>query len=67
MTRANPLHPDQMSQHERRNELYNLLGRAVLRVKTSMRDDPSQNSEESSLHFSPKQSGTVTPTQRRST
>lgn len=61
----NPLHPDRMTAHERRTELYRLLARAVIRLKNPDRDQLSQNSGESSLHFPHKQSGTAAPTQRR--
>ena len=65
-TGPNPLHPDRMLAHERRTELYGLLATAVVRFAGRDRDHPSQKTGDSSLHFPPKQSGTATPTQRRS-
>ena len=62
----NPLHPDRMTAHERRTELYGLLAKAVVRLKERDRDHLSQNTGDCSLHFPRKQSGTATPTQRRS-
>jgi hypothetical protein len=62
----NPLHPDRMTAHERRTELYGLLATAVVRLKSRDRDHLSQKTGDSSLHFPRKQSGTATPTQRRS-
>ena len=61
----NPLHPDRMTAHERRTELYGLLAKAVGRLKERDRDHLSQNTGDCSLHFPRKQSGTATPTQRR--
>ena len=61
----NPLHPDRMTAHERRTELYGLLAKAVVRLKERNRDHLSQNTGDCSLHFPRKQSGTATPTQRR--
>ena len=66
MRRPNPLHPDHMTAHERRTELYNLLATAVVRLAGRDRDDLSQTTGDSSLHFPRKQSGTAAPTQRRS-
>ncbi|SFK95888.1 hypothetical protein SAMN05444421_111117 [Celeribacter marinus] len=62
----NPLHPDKMTAHERRTELYGLLAKAVERLKDRGRHELSQNTQECSLHFPRKQSGTAPPTQRRS-
>jgi hypothetical protein len=62
----NPLHPDRMTAHERRTELYVLLAVAVVRLTRRDRDHLSQNTGDSSLHFPRKQSGSATPTQRRS-
>jgi hypothetical protein len=62
---SNPLHPDRMTAHERRTELYGLLAKAVVRLKERDRDHLSQNTGDCSLHFPRKQSGTATPTQRR--
>ena len=62
----NPLPPDHMTAHERRTELYGLLATAVERLLVPYRDPLSQNNGDSSLHFPRKQSGTATPTQRRS-
>ena len=61
----NPLHPDRMTAHERRTELYGLLAKAVVRLKERDRDHLSQNTGDCSLHFPRKQSGIATPTQRR--
>ena len=66
MNRPNPLHPDRMTAHERRSELYGLLATAVVRLTSRDRVDLSQNTGDRSLHFPRKQSGTATPTQRRS-
>jgi len=66
MNRPNPLHPDRMTAHERRTELYGLLATAVVRLMGRDCDDLSKNTGDSSLHFLPEQSGTATPTQRRS-
>jgi hypothetical protein len=55
-----------MTAHERRIELYGLLAIAVVRLADCDRDDLSKNAGDSSLHFPRKQSGTATPTQRRS-
>ena len=66
MNRPNPLHPDRMTAHERRTELYGLLATAVVRLMGRDRDDLSKDTGDSSLHFLRKQSGTATPTQRRS-
>ena len=65
-TGPNPLNPDRMTAHERRAELYSLLATAVVRLMDRNRDHLSQNIGDSSLHFPRKQSGTATPTQRRS-
>lgn len=62
----NPLPPDRMTAHERRTELYGLLAKAVVRFMDNDRDHLCQNTGDSSLHFPRKQSGTATPTQRRS-
>ena len=62
----NPLHPDRMTAHERRTELYGLLAKAVMRLVDLDRDDLSQKTRDCSLHSPRKQSGTATPTQRRS-
>ncbi len=62
----NPLHPDCMTAHERRTELYGLLAMAVVRLKKRDRGHLSQDTRDSSLHFPRKQSGTATPTHRRS-
>ena len=66
MKRPNPLHPERMTAHERRTELYGLLAMAVMRLTGHDRDHLSQNTGDSSLHFPRTQSGTATPTQRRS-
>jgi hypothetical protein len=66
MNRPNALHPDRMTAHERRTELYGLLARALVRLLDRDRDHPSQNTGDSSLHFRREQSGTAAPTQRRS-
>ena len=66
MNRPNPLHPDRMSARERRTELYRLLATAVVRLFDRDRDPLPKNSGDSSLHFPRKESGTATPTQRRS-
>jgi len=66
MKRPNALHPDRMTAHERRTELYGLLAKAVVRLVGHERDHPSQNTKDCSLHFARKQSGTAAPTQRRS-
>lgn len=66
VSRPNPLHPDRMTAHERRTELYGLLAKAVVRLVDLDRDHLSQNTGDSSLHFRCEQSGTATPTQRRS-
>ena len=65
MQRPNPLHPDRMTAHERRTELYGLLATAVVRLKERDRDHLSQNTGDRSLHLPRKQSGTATPTHRR--
>jgi hypothetical protein len=65
MKRPNPLHPDRMTAHERRNELYDLLATAVVRLTGRDRDHQSQNTGDSSLHFAGKQSGTAVPMHRR--
>jgi hypothetical protein len=65
MNRPNPLHPDRMTAHERRTELYGLLATAVMRLAGRDCDHLSENTGGSSLHFASEQSGTVTPTQRR--
>ena len=62
----NPLRPDRMTAHERRTELYGLLAKAVVRLMDSDCDHLSDNTGDGSLHFPRKQSGTATPTQRRS-
>lgn len=66
MNRPNPLHPDCMTEHERRTELYGLLATAVVRLKKRDRDHLYQNTGDSSLHFPREQSGTAGPTHRRS-
>ena len=66
MNRPNPLHPDRMTAHERRTELYGLLAKAMVRLVGCDRDHLSQNSGDCSLHFRPERSGTAAPTQRRS-
>ena len=40
--RPNPLHPDRMTAHERRTELYGLIATAVVRLIDRDRDDLSQ-------------------------
>jgi hypothetical protein len=64
--RPNPLHPDRMTAHERRTELYGLLAIAVVRLIDRDRDNLSEKSGDSSLHLCPEQSGTAGPTRRRS-
>ena len=64
--RPNPLHPDRMTAHERRTELYGLIATAVVRLIDRDRDDLSQKAGDCSLHFRPEQSGTAGPTRRRS-
>lgn len=66
MNRPNPLNPDRMTAHERLTELYGLLAIAVARLNNREGDQLSQNRRDSSLHFPFEQSGTATPTQRRS-
>jgi len=66
MKQPNPIHPDRMSAHERRTELYGLLATAVVRLVQRDRDDTFADDGDSSLHFRPEQSGTAGPTQRRS-
>ena len=66
MNCPNPLHPDRMTAHERRTELYGLLARAVVRLLERDRSHLSRADGDSSLHFRPEQSGTAGPTQRRS-
>ena len=66
LKRPNPLPADMMSAHERRTELYGLLATAVARLVSRDRDYLSRNSGDRSLHLPPKQSGTATPTHRRS-
>jgi hypothetical protein len=55
-----------MTAHERRAELYGLLATAVVRLAGRNCDHLSDNTGDGSLHFPRKQSGTATPTQRRS-
>jgi hypothetical protein len=64
MNRPNPLHPDRMTAHERRTELYGLLATAVVRMIDNDRDHLSQKTGDCSLHFRPEQSGTAAPTRR---
>ena len=66
MKRPNPLHPDRMTAHERRTELYGLLATAVVRLIDRNRDNLSEKSGDCSLHFRLEQSGTAGPTRRRS-
>lgn len=66
MKRPNPLHPDRMTAHERRTELYGLIATAVVRLIDRDRGHLSQKSGDSSLHLCPEQSGTAGPTRRRS-
>jgi hypothetical protein len=40
--RPNPLHPDRMTAHERRTELYGLLATAVVRLLACERDQLPQ-------------------------
>ena len=65
-TGPNPLHPDRMTAHERRTELYGLLATAIVRLLQRDRDNTFADGGDSSLHFRPEQSGTAGPTQRRS-
>ena len=62
----NPLCPERMSPQARRQEISRLLATAVVRLAGRDCDDLSKNAGDSSLHFPRKQSGTATPTQRRS-
>ena len=66
MIRPNPLPPDRMTAHERRTELNGLLATAVVRLVQRDHHDTFAESRDSSLHFRCEQSGTATPTQRRS-
>ena len=65
MNRPNPLHPDRMTVHERRSELYGLLAlglRRLFQPDLSQQADPYR---ESSLHNSDDLSGTAAPMHRR--
>ena len=64
--RPNPLHPDRMTAHERRTELYGLIATAVVRLIDRDRDNLSEKSGDFSLHLCPEQSGSAGPTRRRS-
>ena len=66
MKRPNPLHPDLMSPNERSSELYALLAAGLVRLLNHQRDQTFKDGGDSSLHFLRKQSGTATPTHRRS-
>jgi hypothetical protein len=59
---SNALHPDRMTAHERRTELYSLLAIAVVRFMDPDRHHLLNNTGDSSLHFPRKQSGTAAPT-----
>lgn len=61
----NPLHPDRMTAHERRTEIYGLLATALVRLLERDRDLLSQNTGDCSLHFSREQSGIAAPIHRR--
>ena len=66
MKRPNPLHPDKMSPAERRSELARILAGAIVRLHSAKIAQIPAETGDSSLHFPRKQSGTATPTQRRS-
>jgi hypothetical protein len=65
MKRPNPLHPDRMTAHERRTELYGLLATAVVRFVGRDRDLISENTRDCSLHLPAGTSRTAGPTYRR--
>lgn len=62
----NMLSPDRMSPTERRAELGRILATGLIRLLNAKRAELSARGGDSSLHFAGKQSGTATPTQRRS-
>jgi hypothetical protein len=53
----NPLHPDRMTAAERLDEVAAILAVGLVRLVTSKSSELSADPGESSLHFSPDQSG----------
>lgn len=61
----NPLHPDHLTAAERLSELASLLARGVVRLHRRQSSRVSAHPRESSLHFSPDQSGHAAVAKRR--
>ena len=59
----NPLHPDRMSPAERRAELCRILAAGLIRMMAAKSSSLSADRGESSVDFSPHQSGHATRTQ----
>jgi len=65
MKRPNALHPDQMTPAGRRAELCGLLALGLVRLRMRERDEVSDETGESCLHYPPGQCLHATPTRRR--
>ncbi len=65
MKRPNALHPSLMTPDERRSELCAILGLGIVRLHLRNRGQLSPESGDFPLHFTPEQSGSAAPTQRR--
>ena len=60
----NPLSPSHMTTPERHAELCRLLAQGIVRLRARQSSHLLQPEGESSLHFTPDQSGHATPTDR---
>jgi hypothetical protein len=65
MRRPNALHPRHLNPLERRDELCAILALGLLRLRLSKSTAVFEHVGDSSLHYSPGQSGHATPTIRR--
>lgn len=60
----NPLHPRYLKPLERRAELCRLLALGLVRLRARQSSELSARTGESSLHYTPGQSGHATPQRR---
>jgi len=65
MRRPNPLDPRHLTPQDRRAELCAILAFGLLRLRLHQSTAVFEHVGESSLHYSPDQSGHATPTFRR--
>ncbi len=61
----NPLHPNLMTTRERLGMVCEILARGIVRLRMRDATETAADTEETSLHFSPDQSGGADNTRRR--